>query len=202
MVSACSVETPPESRLASELEPDERLLWSGRPKQGFVLRGADALLIPFSLLWGGFAIFWEWVALHESPHSRAPHGSRIFAPLWGVPFVLVGLYIIFGRFMTDARMRANTTYGITNKRALILTGVVRTTLRGFDLRSLSDVSLSEHRGGTGTITFGSAASWTPWATFVTPSWPGMSGYARPSFDLIQEPRRVYETIREAQRKLG
>ncbi len=143
------------------------------------------------------------MVLRESWRSQAAHHNvPIFFVLWGVPFVLMGLYIMFGRFITDARMRAKTIYGITDRRVLILSGFFSTTVRGFDLRSLSDVALSEHRGGTGTITFGSAASWTPWATFVTPSWPGMSGYARPSFDLIQEPRRVYETIREAQRKLG
>jgi len=114
----------------------------------------------------------------------------------------MGLYIMFGRFITDARMRAKTIYGITDRRVLILSGLFSTTVRGFDLRSLSDVALSEHRGGTGTITFGSPASWTPWATFATPGWPGMGGYARPCFDLIHQPRRVYETIREAQRKLG
>jgi len=40
------MEVPLESRLAAELEPGERLLWSSRPKQGLVLRGVDALLIP------------------------------------------------------------------------------------------------------------------------------------------------------------
>jgi hypothetical protein len=197
------MEAPPESRLTSELEPGERLLWSGRPKQGLVLRAMDALLIPFSLLWGGFAIFWKAMVVRESWRPQAAHHSApIFFVPWGVPFVLMGLYLMFGRFITDARMRARTIYGITDRRVLILSGLFSTTVRGFDLRSLSDVSLSEHRGGTGTITFSSAASWTPWAKFATPNWPGMGGYGRPCFDPIHQPRRVYETIREAQRKLG
>src|SRR5207244_5913664 len=99
------MDAPLESRLAAELEPGERLLWSGRPKQGFVLRGMDALLIPFSLLWGGFAIFWETMVLREASRPQADN-VPIFFVLWGIPFVLVGLFLIFGRFITDARMRA------------------------------------------------------------------------------------------------
>jgi hypothetical protein len=48
-----------ERAIRSELSSGEKLLWSGQPSGGLRLRPADALMIPFSLLWAGFAVSWE-----------------------------------------------------------------------------------------------------------------------------------------------
>ena len=66
-------------------------------------RGRCVLVIPFSLLWCGFAIFWEVMAFVMTAQAR--QGAAIVFPLFGIPFVLMGLYFVFGRFLVDSRSR-------------------------------------------------------------------------------------------------
>jgi hypothetical protein len=177
----------PESEIERELSGQERTLWAGRPRQGIVFRPSDAFMIPFSLLWGGFAIFWEATAIVS--------GAPFFFTLWGIPFVLVGLYFIFGRFLVDAKQRERTFYGVTNQRIVIVSGITSRKVKSLNLRTLSDVSLTEKHDRSGTITFGPANPMYAW--WGGTAWPGMPQPAR-TFEMIPEAKGVYELIRDAQ----
>lgn len=74
-------------------------------------------MIPFGLMWCGFAIFWEYTAVTD----RAP----LFFILWGVPFVAAGLHFVFGRFFVEARQRESTSYGVTGQRVIIVSGILK-----------------------------------------------------------------------------
>src|SRR5262245_33044685 len=180
----------PEATLSQHLDPGERLLWSGQPRRGIQLRGQDAYLIPCSLMWGGFAIFWEYMALTQA--SKAPGPIGIIFPLFGLPFVGIGLYLIIGRFFADARNRARTFYGVTNERIIIISGLFTRQTKSLQLRTLTDVSLTQRNDGSGTITFGP----THFMNSFVPSgaWPGTGRYAPPAFDLIERAREVYDII--------
>jgi hypothetical protein len=93
--------------LRDRLMSGEKIIWSERPAQGLLLTSRDWLLIPLSLVFGGFAVFWETLALTQ---TQAP----LIMPLFGVPFVLIGLYIVAGRFLLDAWIRRGMQYAITN----------------------------------------------------------------------------------------
>lgn len=171
------------------LEPGESLIWSGAPKQGLLLRGADAFLIPFSIMWCGFAIFWEAGVLTA--------GAPFFFALFGVPFVLVGLYFMVGRFFLDAKIRAKTAYALTNQRVLIVSGIFSRSITSLPLRTLNDISLRERHDGRGTVSFGRPH---PFARrYAGMQWPGMSQYDAPNFELIENAKRVYDQVMEAQR---
>lgn len=178
-----------ENNLTQLLDPGERLLWSGKPRSGIRLRAQDAYLIPFSILWCGFAIFWEFSVIDT--------GAPFFFKLWGIPFVCVGLFFVFGRFFLDAYNRAQTTYGVTNERIIIVSGIFSQQTKSLQLRTLSDVSLSQRGDGSGTITFGPSHYMN--AFFPVGAWPGVARYAPPSFDLIDRAKDVYDIIRKAQR---
>lgn len=179
-----------EQQISPELDSSERLLWSGQPREGALFRGVDTFLIPFSILWCGFAIFWEFMVIK----SNAPLLFR----LWGIPFVIIGLYFVFGRFWVEARQRKKTYYGLTNERIIIISGLFNRKVKSLSIRNLSEVSLSEKSDKSGTITLG--ASNPMFAMFGGMSWPGMGNFLPPSLEMIPNAKSVYELLRQAQRE--
>jgi hypothetical protein len=133
-------------RFKPYLSPHETVRWAGRPQQGLVFRSTDLALIPFSILWCGFAIFWETLVVTS--------GGPFFMVLWGIPFILVGLYMVFGRFLYDAFVRSRTHYALTQHSALVLSGVDGKKLTTVDLKSLQESHLKPRAGTRGTIVFG------------------------------------------------
>lgn len=162
----------------AHLTADEYVVWKGRPGKGHVLTKSDIFLIPFSLMWGGFAIFWEMsVLLMDAP---------LLFKLWGIPFVLVGLYLIFGRFIWQQHMRKRTYYAVTNRRVLRLRG---NNVDSLSCRPCPEMHMDIKKDGTGTIYFGSQAP----SYYRARRTPGTMPF---SMENIPEVNQVFRTITE------
>lgn len=112
------------------------------PEPGVHLSKEDALLIPFSLFFFGFSVFWTAMA--------ASMGAPGFFYLWGGMFVVIGLYFVFGRFFHAAWKNQRTRYAVTNQHIFI---VERHTVSSLPVNHLPSLELHEHRSGLGTIYF-------------------------------------------------
>jgi hypothetical protein len=136
------------------LDGDERVLWHGAPPSGLLLRREDVFLIPFSMLWFGFALFWQASVMGLIGGGTRYAEPPTFVLIVGFFFVCIGLYFAFGRFAWDAYVRGGTRYALTNRRALIQTVGVFGQVESFALTPSSEITSSEDSGGYGTITFG------------------------------------------------
>jgi len=74
----------------------------------------DVFLIPFTVLWAGFAVFWTTMAIRQN--------AGVVFLLFGSVFVVIGLYISVGRFFLKAFGKRRTHYILTTRRALIIRG--------------------------------------------------------------------------------
>lgn len=179
-----------QSELKPHLDADESLLWTGKPKQGIYLKGSDVFMIPFSLMWGGFAIFWEaTVILTDAP---------FFFKLWGIPFVLIGLYILIGRFFYDAKRRKKTVYGITEHRIIIKSGIFNESIQSLNCKTLSNITLNEKSDKSGTIILGNDNGFSE--LFRGTGWPGTNQKMAPAIEMIANARSVYQKIIEIQKE--
>jgi hypothetical protein len=185
------IDPVPYSRIQSYLQPNERLLWTGQPDPSRLFGRGDAFLIPISVMWGGFAIVWEG--------SVIAFGAPWFFMLWGVPFVLVGQYLIWGRFLYKRWDKRRTVYAVTDQRALILRGG---SLQSVFLNQLPVVNQSARIDGSGSLEFGNPPP------FAYGSWgnTGMDFFTRgravPAFYDIPDVAKVFALITEARRGTG
>jgi hypothetical protein len=149
----------PVMELQGRLRSGEQLLWYGGPDPRVWFAPADAFLIPFSIMWCAFAVFWESSVVV----GRGP----VFAEAWGVPFIAIGAYFVAGRFAYKRYRKGRTAYGITSQRALIA-----------GPRSLSDMPLQHQAvtvrrtrdGRHASVLFGSAAGQVRGSVFRSSGW--------------------------------
>ena len=168
--------------------PGERVIWSGEPGKGIQFQAMDIFLIPLSFFWFGFAIFFT--------SSVVSMGARGHFDWFGVLFVALGLYFVFGRFIVDIWVRSATSYTVTNRRILIERGGLFAKQTVISLADLPPLSLRVGGSGRGTIRFGESmgfwggrngfASWTP-SLDSTPQFIQIED-AQNAFDLINRTR--------------
>jgi hypothetical protein len=183
------------------LRSAEKVLWRGKPPQGLlVLHIADLFIIPFFIFWTGFACFWELSVIAiflADPGNLA--GPGICMPLFGLPFVAIGLFMLGGRFVGDFLARRRTFYALTDRRVMILTGLQGKNVTSVPLEKIDNVGMTIHRNGTGTLVFArgpNAARYSGFTYYATAT--GNSSNTIPAFDHIADPKKVYDLVLEAQ----
>lgn len=175
-----------DSIVKPQLLSGERVIWTGKPYSGLIIRSIDIFLIPFSLLWTGFAIFWNMNAWN----TDAAFSFKLF----GLPFLVIGAYMVIGRFLCDIILRQRITYFITNERVIIQKGTNRSKTTSLNINHLPSLELNEQRDGFGSIRFGPTAGWFVGNNF---------GIWQPTFDptpqfiRIENARSVYQIIQNA-----
>jgi hypothetical protein len=111
---------------------------------------------------------------------------------------VAGLYLVFGRFIADAYIRARTFYGVTDKRLVIVSGSFSRRVRSLAWQSLPEATLTERGGNGGVINFGPRL---PFGLSQTGNFSGLSRSGPsliPVLDLPDRAREAYDAIKRAQ----
>ena len=144
---------PAELVVTQHLLPGERVLWADRPVPGIRLSPSDAVLVPFALLWTAVVVLWEVLALRILGDID---GGVPFA-IFGLPFLLVGLYLVAGRLVVNALRKRHLLYAVTDQRVLVLREGERPRYRAVSVDDLGAPSATRRPDGRGTVRFGGAA---------------------------------------------
>lgn len=124
-----------------------------------------------------------------------PLAMRLLFGLFALPFLLMGFYLAFGRLWYEAKQRAKTVYGLTEKRLLILSGGWTRKCHSLDLATMTDLSLEEFADGSGDIRFGPTNAMQQW--FANFGWPNL-GEEKPKIELVPEAATLFRLIQERQ----
>ncbi len=127
------------NRWEDYLGPDEKLLWQGAPATGIKLSGNSLVLSVFGVFFLGFALFWMGMAASMGTGSVVD----IFFPLFGLPFVLVGLWLVAGHLFFDAYKRKHARYALTSRRAIIARSMMGRKMLSYEITPQSEISLIE-----------------------------------------------------------
>jgi hypothetical protein len=149
------------SRVQSELDSGERLLWAAQPDPRRLARASMGIVL-FGIPWTAFACFWVfmasgglWGLFDNGMGMPRDNGFQYFAicfPLFGLPFVLVGLGMLTAPHWVKRKAK-RTAYAVTDRRVILLEGGFwnSVTVRTYMPAQLQRVSRTERPDGTGDL---------------------------------------------------
>jgi len=154
-------------------------------------------LFIFSIVWTLFAVLWTGAAAGFSvPDFKDASGPfevmRFLFPLFGLPFVLIGLGMFTIPFF-NYRNAWKTIYVITDRRAITFDGGWKRTVRSYPPAKLLNIYRKEKSDGTGDVII----SYDQWVDSEGDRRTEDLGFLR-----IREPKRVEQMLRDLAREAG
>ena len=144
----------------TDLLRDEEVLWYAQPELSGHFTRADVFLIPFGVFWTLFSLFWTGAVLAVAISGEP---AALIGALFGIPFVAIGFYMLFGRFWYKRWVKRRTHYAVTNRRIISLGNALGRHLSAAYIDRLPSMRTARHgREGVGTIWFGNTPWWVLW----------------------------------------
>jgi hypothetical protein len=140
-----------QNDLDRELDDGEQILWSARPDPARVARQYILMFvfgIPFTL----FALFWMGMTSMITGLMPGEFTPFKLFPLFGLPFVLVGLGLLSSPFWAYRKAKSGA-YAITNRRIIIIEGGSSRSVKSYVKRDVQQIERREHSNGTGDLIF-------------------------------------------------
>ena len=136
----------------------ESVVWLGQPDPKiFAMQRIPFFL--FSIPWTAFAVFWVYAASGFKFPPDFSQGGFAFFPLFGFPFVLVGL----GMMLSPVYAYTNafrTIYIVTNKTIRIVKNGSTKKVEIYAAQDIEKIERKEKSDGKGTIIFAHSTSFT------------------------------------------
>lgn len=142
-------------RLTRELS-GEKILWAGRPSpRAAFWKGIPIWL--FAIPWTVFSLAWEGIALAAffAGGEQAPAGAGAVMvyvfPIFGLPFVLIGLGMMGAPFW-QARKARRSVHILTDKRLVTAELGNAMSIESIEPARIVALTRKEERDGSGTLT--------------------------------------------------
>lgn len=179
------------NELSGYLAPNERVLWQGQGRRRLNSTAAGGFF--FVALFVAMALIFVALFLASARAGRSGDDEAVVLIVLPIIFISIGLGVGIPLVLLGQRT-SNARYFVTNAAAMIVyppTTWLGRRVTVVPLRSISQLTLTENRDGTGSLTFGQHP---------------FSGYGRYSgtwwmdsvaaFSNIEQPQMVYQLIRK------
>lgn len=129
----------------------ESVLWCGQPDPVRLAMTTLPVFI-FAIPWTAFSAFWIYGASDFQFPPDFSEGEFSYFPLFGVPFLLIGLAMLSAPFWTYSKA-FRTVYIITNKSIRIVTMGRTKRVESYTAKDIGTIERKEKPTGAGDIIF-------------------------------------------------